>query len=89
MILGVHPEDRDRRYVVFCADALGELKRGERLEQRKEWSAEESGLLTGDDSHGPWIGEDRGCCQRNRRRTAPLLLRLEQLDESIALPALP
>ena len=45
VILGVDPEHRDRRHAVLGAHLLGEANRGQRLQQREEWSAEETRLL--------------------------------------------
>ncbi len=52
VIFGVDPEHRDGRDAVFGFHLLSESKRSERLEKREEWSAEQSGLLSGDDRDG-------------------------------------
>ena len=62
VILGVDPEDGDGRHAVVARHLLGELERGERLEQREQRAAEQSGLLAGDD-------RDRAA---DRRAAAPL-----------------
>ena len=52
VIFGVDPEHRDRRHAVLGPHLLGESNRGQRFQQREEWSAEETGLLAGDDGNG-------------------------------------
>ena len=52
VIFGIDPEHRDRRHAVLGSHLLGQPNRGERFQQREEWSAEETGLLPGDDGNG-------------------------------------
>ena len=52
VIFGVDPEHRDRRHAVLGWYLLGESKRGQRFQEREEWSAEETGLLTRDNGNG-------------------------------------
>ena len=49
VVLGVHPEDRHRDHPVLGLHAPCEGDGGERLEQRVERPAEQSGLLAGED----------------------------------------
>ena len=51
VILAVNPEHRDRGDVVFSADPAREPDGGERLQQRKQRTTEEPGLLSGHDRH--------------------------------------
>ena len=67
VILGVDPEDRDRRHLVVARDLLGELERRERLEQREQRAAEEARLLAGDDGDGAAVGEQARRLARARR----------------------
>ena len=78
MILGVDPEHRDRRDAVLAAYPLREPNRGQRLQQREEWSAEETGLLTGDDGDGLRIAKSGRRRDAAGWRAAPALLRLQQ-----------
>ena len=57
MVLGVDPEDGDDRHVMVAGHEVGELQRGERLEQREQRAAKQSRLLAGDDGDGAGIGE--------------------------------
>ena len=74
VILGVDPEDGDRRHVVIARHLLGELERGQRLQQREQRAAEQPGLLAGDDRDGARVGEQPRRFARARRRLPPLLL---------------
>src|SRR5690606_37486752 len=61
MVLGIDPEDRDRRHAVFGGGSPGELQRGDGLEQRQKRAAEHARLLAGDDRHAVWaLKEGRG-----------------------------
>ena len=84
VIFGVDPEDGDGRHLVVARDLLGELERGERLEQREQRSAEEPGLLAGDDGDRLAIGEQRARFAGARRRLAPLLLRGDHARDVVA-----
>ncbi len=75
VILGVDPEDRHRGHLVLLLDLLRQRDRRDRLEQRVDRPAEQSGLLAGDDGDGFRIGEPCARRQRGRRRVAGLLLR--------------
>ncbi len=74
VILGVDPEHRHDGHAVVAAHRRGEFHGGDRFEQREQRSAEEPGLLAGDDDNGPRIGEPCGGGSRCRWRPAPLLL---------------
>ena len=75
VILGVDPEDGDRRHAVLLPHALGQPDRGDRLQQREERAAEEAGLLAGDDGDGLRIAQLRGGGDALRRGAATALLR--------------
>ena len=75
MILGVHPEDRDRGHALFLLGAPRELNRGDRLQQREQRSAEHARLLPGDDGDRRGVGEARAGRARRGRRVARILLR--------------
>ena len=74
VILGVDPEDRNGGYVVIARHLIGQLDRGQRLEQREERTAEEPGLLSGDDGDRARVGEQPRGVAGLRRRAATLLL---------------
>ena len=59
---------------MIARDLLGELERGQRLEQREQRTAEEPGLLAGDDGDRAAVGEQPRRLARARRRAAALLL---------------
>jgi len=59
---------------VIARHLIGELQRRQRLEQREDRAAEQSGLLAGDDRDGASIGEEFSRVARTRRRLAALLL---------------
>ena len=66
---------------MIAGHEVGELQRGERLEQREQRAAKQSGLLAGDDGDGARIGElPRGLDGPGRRLAAPLLLRDDLRD---------
>jgi hypothetical protein len=86
VILRVDPEHGDGRYLVIARHLLGELDRGQRLEQREERSAEEPGLLAGDDRDGFAIGEQPAGLARPRLRAAALLLARDDRGDLVAAP---
>ena len=56
VIFGVDPEDRHRRHLVLAGNLVGQLQRGQRLEQREQRAAKETRLLAGDDRDGRGVG---------------------------------
>ena len=82
MILAVDPEDGDGRHVVLVAHALGEADRGDRLQQREERSAEEAGLLPGDDGDRSRVAQLLGGGEGGRRRAATALLRGDDVGDA-------
>ena len=74
VILGIDPEDRDARNLMVARDLSRELERRQRLEQGEHRTAEQSGLLTGDDGDGLRIRELPRLRPRARRRAAAALL---------------
>ena len=68
---------------------FGELDRGERLEQREEWSAEQSRLLAGDDGDGPGISQRPAGFDGARRGAAALLLRVDDRRDLWTPPVCP
>ena len=86
VVFGVDPEHRDRRHLVVARHLLGELDRGQRLEQREQRAAEQPGLLAGDDGDRLAVGEQRAGLARARRRAAPLLLSGDDRGDFVAVP---
>jgi hypothetical protein len=60
VILGIHPEHRDRRHSVRGFDVARQLDGSERLEQGERRPAEGAGLLAGGDDDGVRIAEPCG-----------------------------
>jgi hypothetical protein len=85
VIFGIDPEHRHRRHLVFGGDPFGQFERGEGLEQREQRSAEQSGLLAGDDGDGPGVDELLRLLSRSRRCAASFLLRGEHRGDIAAL----
>ena len=84
VVLGVDPEDRDRRHVVPRPHAFGELDRRDGLQQREQRSAEESRLLAGDDRDGLRMAKLSGRRHRFRRRAASALLGQHDVGDRVA-----
>ena len=85
VILGFDPEHGDRRHAVFLRDPRGELRGRQSFVEREQRTAEQSGLLAGDDRDGIRIGEARRGLASGRRRVAPLELRREERAQLGAL----
>ena len=74
MILGVDPEHGDHGDAVLARHLLRQLHRRQRFQKREQRSAEETGLLAGDDDDGLGIGEACSGFTCRRRGAAALLL---------------
>ena len=74
VILRFDPEHRDSRNRVLLRHSRGELDGSQRLVEREQRAAEQSGLLSGDDGDRLRIGEARGGVARCRGRVAALEL---------------
>jgi hypothetical protein len=86
VVFRVDPENDDARNVVLARDAVGELQRSKRLEQREHRTAEQSRLLTGDDRDCLLIGEQSRGLDGLRRRAAPPLLSPDDVCDLVPLP---
>ena len=67
VILGIDPENGHGRDAVVGLDAARQRNCGERLEQREERTAEQTGLLPGDDGHRAGIRQASRSLQRRGR----------------------
>jgi hypothetical protein len=74
VIFGIDPENWHDLHAMRALDPMREFHRRQRFEQRKERSAEQSGLLAGDDHDGARIGKVRGLCTRPLGCAASFLL---------------
>src|SRR5207249_9250279 len=74
VVLGIDPEDGRSGDAVIARYLVGELDRGQGLEQREQRTAEEPGLLTSDNRDGARIGEGSARFTRARRRLTLRLL---------------
>jgi hypothetical protein len=74
MILGIHPEDRDRADAVLAGGSFRELDGGDRLQQREQRTAEGARLLTRRDRDRCRIRESFRCGAGLGRSAAALLL---------------
>ena len=83
VIFRLDPEDRDGRHVVLSRDLVGQLDRRERLHQREQRAAEETGLLAGDDRHGAGVRQLTAGVERARRRLAAPLLRRDHRGDLV------
>jgi hypothetical protein len=81
VVLGLHPEDRDGRHVLFALGLARQLQRGQRFQQRVHRAAEDAGLLAGDDGDGGGIGEAGRGGARGGGRAAMLLLSPQHFDQ--------
>ena len=81
VVLGIDPEHRDGRDPVLGLYLFRKANRGEGLQQREERSAEEPGLLTGDEGDGLRIPESGGCRGRGFRRPAAALLSQDEIGD--------
>jgi hypothetical protein len=86
MVLGINPEDGDRRHAMLVPHTIGQTQCGQRLEQGEERSAEKSGLLPGDDGDRLRIAQLRGGGDGIRRSAATALLRLKDVGNGVAIP---
>jgi hypothetical protein len=86
VILRIDPEHRHGRHAVLGCDAGGELDRRDGFEQREERTAEESGLLAGDDGDGARIAQARRGLFGGFGRSAGAELRHSRAGHLIALP---
>jgi hypothetical protein len=84
VIFGVDPEHRDRRNVVIARDLLGQFDRRHRLQQREQRSAEQPGLLAGDDRDRASIRKQAARGDGVRRRTTSRLLAPDHVGDRIA-----
>ncbi len=75
VVLGIHPEDRDGWDAVACLDESGQPDGGDRLEQRIERSAKESGLLPGHNRHRLRVRQACRCPRGLYRGVSGSLLR--------------
>src|SRR5579862_3514195 len=89
VVLAFDPKNGNGRHAVLRLDPTSELDRRDGLEQRVQWSAQQTGLLAGDDGDRSRIREFRRGGSRRGRRTAPLELADEKPRKSgvIALGA--
>ncbi len=74
VILGVDPEHRHHRHAVLGRDLRRQLHRGDGLEQREQRTAEQPGLLAGNDDARGGIGQPRRRLARGGGRAASRLL---------------
>jgi hypothetical protein len=72
---------------MLVAHAVGESKRRDRFEQRKEWSTEETGLLTRHDRNRSLVAQCGRRCECLGRRSAPRLLRREHFGYCLTIAA--
>ena len=90
VVLGVDPEDGDGGDVLLEAQALGQLDRRQRLDQRVQRPAEQPGLLAGDHGHRLRVAQLRRGGHGLGGRAAPALLGLQNVRDgcAVARPAL-
>ena len=85
VIFRVDPEHRDRRDAVVRCNALCQLNRRQRLEQREQRTAKESCLLACDDRDAFRIAQPPGGSNGVRGGVPASLLRLDDIDYRAAV----